>query len=311
MIPMTYAQDRNTPPIFIQLFGLSGTGKTTFLDMLRLHLYDMDQIWPGFHDRPLTQLDADHKQILLTERRQGIMPGSTPKRERNQNEAYIMYLHYMERWRSCFLVLMDHAGEYFRQLNVPVGEVPFLQHAPVTILLLSLPDMERDGQRVNDVLNSYITSLERIGVNFVQRQVVIVLNKADRISNLPRALSDYLISDTIYMSLRDRRQLPVLDQTAINQYIGNMQYIDGIIADWLKREIPGGAAMLGMLSAKGIQVRFTVMSATGHELSGNAATIEPAPRRVLDPFFWVLEFYKWAWQQQEVVQQQAQVQGIR
>ena len=77
VIPLAYIREcRNAPPIFVQLFGLTASGKTTFLDILRLHLYDMDRAWHAsrFFTRPITQLDLDHQRILLNERAQGIMP---------------------------------------------------------------------------------------------------------------------------------------------------------------------------------------------------------------------------------------------
>ena len=101
MIPRAYISGcKNAPPVFVQLFGLTGAGKTMFLDMLRLHLYDMDQAWgaTGFYAQPITQLDLEHKETLQRERAEGILPGSTPKRERNQNEVYIMSLNRMARW---------------------------------------------------------------------------------------------------------------------------------------------------------------------------------------------------------------------
>jgi hypothetical protein len=193
---------------------------------------------------------------------------------------------------------MDHPGEYFHGLNIPMEQTPFLRYTPVTILLLSRSDMEKEGKRMEDLVNSYVTSLEMIGVNFAQerRKVIIVFNKADLIANLPQPLYDYLMSDTIYMSLRARSQPPRMDKAALAAYIIRMQQISDMIANWVAQE-PGGWTLLNMLRSKGIDVKFTIMSATGHELSGQANLIEPSPRRVLDPFFWVLEFYNESWRQ--------------
>jgi hypothetical protein len=218
------------------------------------------------------------------------MPGSTQKRERNQNEVYILSLTHMPRWGSRFLVLMDHAGEIFDPLYLKMEDIPFLQHTPVTIFLLSLPDLEKDGRRVNDLLNSYITSLEAYGVNFARerRQLIIVFSKADTIANLPRELHDYLNADTIYMSLRNHRQNLRMGEAEIVAYIQQMVRINHITEQWV-RSVRGGPAMINMLRDRGITACFTVMSATGHPLADGT---EPSPRRVLDPFFWVMEFYR-------------------
>lgn len=296
-IPFAYVRDfKQTPSVFVQLFGLPAAGKTTFLDMLRLHLYDLDRAWgaAGFYAQPITQLDMDHRAILMNERAQGIMPGSTPKRDRNQNEVYIMSLVHMVRWGSRFLVLMDHSGEFFGRLIIDVEEIPFLQHTPVTILLLSLPDLLREGKTVDALATSYITSLELSGVDFAKerRQLIVVFSKADLITNLPPELRDYLGRDTTYLSLKNQRRNFKISEAEIDNYILQMSTMSDVIRKWVGTQIRGGAAMLNMLDDKGIVTRFTVMSATGHPLSGGGKALEPTPRRVLDPFFWVLEYYK-------------------
>jgi hypothetical protein len=297
VIPFAYLRDyKQTPPVFIQLVGLTAAGKTTFLDMLRLHLYDMDQVWrdSGFYAQPITQLDMDHKVTLLTEREKGIMPGSTPKRDRDQNEVYIMSLKHMVRWNSRFLVLMDHSGEQFVELDIKVEEIPFLQHTPVAIVLLSLSDLAREGKRVNDLVTSYITTLEKKGVNFARerRHLIIVLSKADIISNLAPELNDYLSKDTIYMALHNPQQNLKLGETELDNYLQWMAYISDRTSQWIRKNVLSGPAMLHMLEDRGISIHFTVMSATGHPISGDKNTLVPTPRRVLDPLFWVLEYYK-------------------
>ena len=296
-IPIAYISGyKRTPPVFVQLFGLTAAGKTTFLDMLRLYLYDMDRVWrsAGFFAQPITQLDLDHRAVLLTERDQGIMPGSTPKRDRNQNEVYIMSLTHMERWSSRFLVLMDHSGESFGPLLINAEDIPFLQHTPVTILLLSLPDLPREGKRVNDLVTSYITTLESYKVNFAKerRQLIIVFSKADLIPDLPRELNDYLSNDNIYTALRDPQQNFQMGAVEMDNYIRGMHYISDITQRWVYDRVLSGPAMLHMLNDKRITTRFTVMSATGHQIFAGGNTLVPAPRRVLDPFFWVMEFYR-------------------
>lgn len=296
-IPMNYVRDlKGMPPVFVQLFGLSAAGKTTFLDMLRLHLYDMDQVWRSseFFVQPVTQLDMDHRVILETQRNQGILAPSTYKRDRNQNEVYIMALKNMPRWGSRSLVLMDHAGESFGTLVIPVEEIPFLQHTPVTIILLSLPDLFSEGKRVNDVLNSYVTSLENYKVNFSKdlRQLIIVFSKADLLPDLPAEINDYLSRDTIYAALRDPQQNLRLGEKEMDNYMQWMNYISGVIEQWARERVPSGPALLHMLRDKRIAYKFTVMSATGHSIVHGGQNLAPVPRRVLDPFFWVMEFYK-------------------
>ncbi|GCE08117.1 TRAFAC clade GTPase domain-containing protein [Dictyobacter aurantiacus] len=297
MVPLAYIRGcKDAPPVFVQLFGLTEAGKTMFLDMLRLHLYDMAHVWDatGFYAQPITQLDVEHKNVLQAERVEGVLPGSTPKRDRDQNEVYIMSLKHMVRWGSRFLVVMDHAGEQFGRLVIDVAEIPFLQHTPVTIMLLSLPDLLRDKMRVDNLVNSYITSLEERRVNFARerRQLIIVFSKADIIPDLAPELRDYLSQDTIYAALCDPRQRLQFGEIEVNNYLQEMAHISDVTRQWVREKVMSGSAMLNMLADRGIDTRFTVMSATGHPLTPGGNTLAPSPRRVLDPFFWVLEYYK-------------------
>jgi hypothetical protein len=68
--------------------------------------------------------------------------------------------------------------------------------------------------------------------------------------------------------------------------------ISDVIMWWVEEKIAGGRAMLHMLADKGITTRFTVMSSTSQPVYGGRGQIAPRPRRVLDPFFWVLEYYR-------------------
>lgn len=292
-VPLAYLNEAKiTPPIFIQLLGLTASGKTTFLDMLRLHLYDMSKLWPHSFAQPITQLDFEHRIILQTQRAQGVLAPSTATRNRDQNEVYIMQLHDMDRWNSHFLVLMDFSGEQFDKQLIPVEEIPFLCHTPVAIMLLSLHDMERERRRADELLGSYIHTLESHHVKFsrARRQLIIVFNKADLISNLPPKVSDYLQNDQTYALLSNNQPVPGMVGEGLQAYIDRMEAISHDLASWVWHKVRGGQSILAMLKKKNIDVHFTIMSATGHELSsGNA--LEPSPQRVLDPFFWVMESY--------------------
>lgn len=291
-IPPAYLRDaRKMSTVFVQLMGLTAVGKTTFLDMLRLQLYEMSKMWPGSYAVPVTQSDAQHRTILQTQRAQGsLAPGNT-RRSRDQNEVYIMQLMKMERWNSHFLALMDFAGEQFDTLHIAVEDVPFLRHTPVTIMLLSLPDMPRQGRTMDELIINYVTTLKAHGVNFSRtpRQLIIVFNKADLIPNLPTMVNDYLQSDQIYTLMRNNKQVPDMRGEQLYAYIKQMGQISHMLKNWVEGSVQGGASALNHLQDKKIGVRFTVMSATGHDLSGSTGGLKPVPRRVLDPFFWVME----------------------
>lgn len=293
-VPLAYVRDyKSALPVFIQLFGFSQVGKSTYLDVLRLFLYEMGRVWKKYDLQPITQIDLDHKEKLIAERRNGKPPGSTQKRERNQNEVYIMYLNQMERWLSRFVVMMDHPGEWFERMEeFPLREIPFLQHTPTALMLVSLDDMRGGGRRMDDIVTIYVSALEQNGVNFAKarRRLIVVFTKGDLIPDLPDHINEYLISDTMWTEINSRGQKPQFDGLALAEYLERMGRVSSAIKTWIEDEIDGGTTAVRLIERKNIDVRFCVISATGQDLQEGIAEVQLRPRRVLDPFFWALEF---------------------
>lgn len=293
VIPHDFLRDYETvKPLYIQLFGWSQVGKTTYLDVLRLHLYNMSNFWSNSFAEPTTELDFRHRQILMNERNAGKPPGMTPKKDRDQTEVYIMKLNNMERWGSRFLVMMDHAGELFQDFSVPVDEIPFLKGTPTAIMLISLKDLTEQGRTFDEPMTVYINALQRYGVNFAKerRRLIVVLAKADLIPDLPSNLNEYFQSDELGSILPpDGAKIP-LEGIALAEYLERMQRVSQATADWIDDRVQGGRAGMLMLKHKNIDTRFVVMSALGQDLTGATGLVRLAPRRTLDPFFWALEF---------------------
>lgn len=298
LIPLVYITGcQKAPPVFVQVFGLPGSGKTTFLDMLSLFLHDMDHVWQesAYYSRPLTQQTMEHTTTLLTKRRQGVLAQSTPRRTLQQTEVLIFHLRGMPRWGSRTLVIMDHAGEQFAQLNLDLGEIPFLQHTPITILLLSLDDLTNAGKRVDDLITSYLNTLKMYRVHLARqhRQLIIAFSKADLLTDLPPELSSYLSSDTAHFSLTNHQGHSQLSEGQLQSYLQRMQRTSDTLRNWVMT-LPSGISMLNMLADQGVETRFALISATGSPLTPTpgGSALAPRPRRVLDPFFWVLEYYR-------------------
>ena len=124
------------------------------------------------------------------------------------------------------------------------------------------------------------------------RQLIIVFNKADLMSNLPQEVKDYLRHYTLYQQLRDQQWVPGMSGKDLSQYLDYMAHISDIRGQWVF-SVEGGPALWAMLKDKRIAVRFCAMSATGYQL--NPTHKEPLPQRVFDPFFWVMQYYAKHW----------------
>ncbi|MEM7128916.1 MAG: hypothetical protein AAF702_21465 [Chloroflexota bacterium] len=308
--PIRYIQNSNyVQPFFIQMFGWTEHGKTVFIDVLRLILLDMRKLWPQYTHQAITQLDMEHERVLRAQLRQGQMPESTQVRDRQQNEVYIMQLDNMVRWGSRSLVIMDHAGEMFADFEVPVDEMPFLIKSPTTFLIISIPKLKQTqkGEAMDQLLNIYIQAMTQHKVNFrkTRRKLVVVLTMADIIPSLPINLKNYLTTDTVWEKIRSPKSshMALLEMGA---YVERMQWVSDEIKDWLQADAdgaPGGANLVGLIESNNIEARYSLISATGFDIEtlnmSNVNTIDDSehkkgiqlnPRRVLDPFFWALEF---------------------
>lgn len=291
-----------SPPIFMQVFGWTKHGKTLFLDTLRLTLMTMHPIWPNdYFYEGFTQLDLDKDREIRAIRQRGIMADSTQARTRDQNEVYIMNLRNMERWKNRMLVIMDHPGEYFEDLSVPVAEIPFLVNTPTTVMLISLPDILDDsqntaGESIDQLFSIYAATLRKNKVDFKKekRKLIIVFTKADKTKGLPANLKHYLMDDSIWSSIDNVKQSEMLTSFRVAEYLERMQRVSDEIAHWIQtdsRNVPGGANFIGLMNNYNVDYRFTLMSATGQDISKeDEGKFNITPRRVLDPFFWALEF---------------------
>jgi hypothetical protein len=321
VFPLRYLNNvSEAPPMFVQVFGWSLHGKTVFLDALRLMLFDMRTLWSDFVHQSVTQEDMEYDKILRQYQLHGYLADSTQKKELAETEISILQLNNMVRWGSRTLVVMDQAGERFDVLDgVPVDKIPFLQYTTTAFMLISLPQLfkEQGGRSVDQLLNIYIETILRIEEasrnrkqnnrrkkTSLKRKLVVVLTMADIIHDLPPHLRNYVVSDETWFRLRTKGIFH-MSEYDMAQYLERMEWVSNEIREWLLRDtvgVPGGSNFVGLIESSNFEVRYTLISATGHDdlrkrpkgssqNSGDGvAGIEITPKRVLDPFYWALEF---------------------
>lgn len=292
-LPPLYAHDyATTKPFFTQVFGWSQAGKTVYLQALTLVLDRMMNFWPGFSASPATDLSQEFVRDIRTGLKQGSMPKST---QVGEDAVYIMQLYNMARWGNRALVTRDFAGELFDTMNISVENVPYLPYAPTTLMMIG-PDGDisnQGGRTMEMLLNNYINTLLHYGVDFnrSQRVVVAVLTKADSISDLPSDLRSYLISDPICAMLTNPDQADSLDDAGMEDYLATMARISDRIQAWVYDRGAYGKNFIRTAEQRKITLRFALISSTGAAVPENRQMTELlSPRRVLDPYFWSLEF---------------------
>lgn len=290
-LPVQYAEGSAAQtPLFVQVFGWSGVGKTVFLQAMTLMLVKMGKVWPDYSYAALNDIAQSKVSNIQAALALGMMPPATQKGEQ---EVYIMALRAMERWGERILVTRDCPGEAFNTMRVPLSQVPYLLKAPTTLMLVGpRGDCSNAGGRSCDqLLNNYINTLLSLGVDFARdrRKIVVVLTKADQIPDLPTDLRVYLMRDPLWAAVSGRGSPPPMDAAMMENYILTMEHMSGRIGAWLAEDA-AGTNFLRLAAMRNIELRFALISSTGeHASTGATPTSGIAPRRVLDPYFWALE----------------------
>jgi hypothetical protein len=272
------------------MIGWSNVGKTVYLQSLTLLLERVGRIWPNFVPAPATEATFGFVQGVRAAMAGGNLPPITPL---GVHEAYIMLLKNMERWGGRTLVIRDFAGEHFQRFEIPPEQASFLLNAQTAFVMFSFAELSQHPEwSMDDLLHSYINTLLKLGVNLRRqtRNLVVIFSKCDLMHDLPPHLSDYLLGDELWAAIDGRSPPPVYGATKMAEYMERLNRIDAEIKAWLETT-ENGFKLTRRAADMGIQIRFTIASATGAEVSQeNRLSQRLEPRRILDPFFWALEF---------------------
>jgi len=267
-------------------------GKTVFLSALTLMLRKMSKVWPGYAFSPANEVASQKLEEINKYLATGTMPSLT---QMGMSDIYIMMLQNMARWGSRALVTRDCAGEVFDNFQVPVEQAPYLLHAPTTLMFVSLPDLRarEDGKSVDMLMQSYINTLRNGNVDLTRehRKLVVVLTKGDLLEDLPANLQNYLMSDPIWSAVNSRGTVYQLGGMEMARYMEKMARVSDAIRAWLLAGDGSWANFDNLAQSRKIDVRYSVISSTGGPVGeDNALPTALMPYRVLDPYFWALEF---------------------
>ena len=144
------------------------------------------------------------------------------------------------------------------------------------------------------LLSNYIHTLlvNKINLSNPRRNIVVILSKADLIPQLPNDLRLYLVNDPLRAALSSEGKLEPLDSNKMSHYMKELANISNIIADWLLSRDAGASGFIAMAKANNIHVRFSIISSLGGVDITTGLADDIFPLRVLDPFFWAMDFEK-------------------
>lgn len=344
-LPIQYVQKYNdAPPLFIQIVGPTGVGKTTYLQALTAMLMKANNmLGDGYAYAPLTQESLNYVQNVRRFMKTREVPEPTSTSLENRLEPYIMHLFNLEGWGNRTLVISDIGGEVFQTFDFPLEHAPYIM-CDTTILMISLEDLEDPDKHLemDDFMSSYIQAIARHDDKRRTRKVVVVLSKADKIldnklQDMPN-LKNYLEGDPIALAVeKDRSEdnplrnntleeppprqdqdkqdndqsennssnqaaqaastAPVstpakknsdnclkIKSTSSSKKRSDLLNVSECIKTWIQEKYRSAKNLCELAKENDIELRFTIIS-SGELDSQNEIKL----RRVLDPFFWLLE----------------------
>lgn len=275
-------------PIFMQLIGYSEVGKTVYLQSLALMLQKMERFWKKYTYSPLNE---DSQRFIHNTNKfaiTGEMPSAT---QLALQQAYIFLLLNMERWGSRTLVTRDIAGEHFNEIEFPTQYMPYLIHTPVTLMMISLSDLQyQSNYPINLLMDSFAATLSRHKRDYrsAELKTVVVLSKADRlIDQLPEDLINYLQEDPF--NILEKKD-SFVDGKFMDEYMKKLYLNNYKIKEWFSETQQGGKMLISRAENENIQLYFTLVSSFGMYPHIDLS-LAVAPTRVLDPLFFNLDFY--------------------
>jgi hypothetical protein len=287
--PLYVSEGQGLLPLPIQLFGLSGHGKTTYLAALTMALQRVNSVWNGFTATPATEQSRKLVRDSNVYFASGQLPPATSPGSKG---CYLMLLNRIPKWIKAALMIRDCSGQAFQDVDIDLQEASYLLRAPLTFLFISLKDLQ-GGDTVDVLLNYYLNALAAHGVRPEPelKRIVVVLTKADLLQEeLPDDLLNDVQEDRIWQASRVEAAPQWFAVADMDAHLGALGEISQRIEAWICRRA-AGRTLVTLARDRNIEIRFTLISSTGSapRAQDNVLATGWEPSRVLDPLIWALE----------------------
>ncbi|MEN1680455.1 MAG: hypothetical protein AAGJ46_12755 [Planctomycetota bacterium] len=192
-------------------------------------------------------------------------------------------------------VVYDPAGEHFLPGKIAAvnGDdhgagvtQPLLEcRTPILAFNLATPN---SSETVDRLFETYLAVMKQNAVPLRNRSVVINYTMSDLIYHeyFSDALKEYFEHDALFGIEALGR--PTHERFDFARYMQKAEEVSAELREFTRRYVSGGPNLLSLAENEGVQLRFCATSATGHLPGEKAMSERGVPKRVLDPFFWVL-----------------------
>ncbi len=272
------------PALFLPLIGVSGVGKTVFMQALMLTLRQINRLWSN--SCSVAADTATFNYIRKVERM--YKAATTPPMTGGGHEVYMMYLQSIPPWRDMTLIFRDLSGENYINLVFPTEVSNFLAKQSIVFMMLSLADVLRGDYTIDELIHSYIHTQMSSGKPSTRKpkRMVVILTQADNVSQIPSNIATYLYSDTVWNNVRNIANKPLDSSTFVHNYLNEMRKVSSSIRSWLSYEL---APLTALANHANIELYFCIISSLGSQPQGGKLANPLHPYRILDPLLWALE----------------------
>src|SRR4051812_2264215 len=276
-VPVLYGEDYHAhPPTPVSIVGLSGHGKTVFIESLLQEIQQLGARWSesGFFFTWLDEIQMRNAYKRIRALREGQLPKGT---KTVFQQPQVLRLSNIPRVGGSQLVIFDTGGEAFLDSATLADAGKYVRHSSAVIWLLSLKkgDPYDTPDDVNQMMTVYLQTMSRMGGRTQDQTLVLVLTKGDELLHRPDlpesartalATADYSPAGPVW---------PVLEEASAD------------LENWLKSEKCGYHNLVNLVKSRFKAVRYAVVSAQGAPSDGASLQFGLMPRGVLAPLLWL------------------------
>ncbi len=293
-IPRVQVEEKNIPSTTIGFVGFPGHGKTVYLTSLVYMLDILESKSMDFHYEPLdkTSFEAVHKRV--PQFKKGTLPGLT---QFDFLKPTPLLLKRIPTFGNRFLTFYDVAGKIYDNIENITDRGIYVARSNVVIFIISITDSGDEWQEeIRRLLSLYTRAVYNdMRIDIKRRQhIVVVFSKADKLINTTddKKLSDSLIeflqegSYEWYIENPQNKK----EEDIIANKVKQLKKESKAVEEWLREKKCGGFIKEARDYFKSVE--YTMVSSTGaacKDMTLEAELTPEDPKRVLDPFFWILE----------------------
>jgi hypothetical protein len=261
----------------VSAVGFRGHGKTVYFASLFNLMNDLADYWPGFYTLAADETSLDIVKNNSRMLKAGDLPVATPM---NFPTPTIVKFANMPRFGERFFLFYDTSGEAFARQSAVIQHASFVKRSNSVIFLISLDDLERDDQKMHELLSAYVQGLTDLKGDPKNQHLIVVFSKGDR---LKERLGKY---KQVWEYLEEGR-LALLSNGKMGSYIKNMKNISQNLKIFVQNDLKE-TQFLNLSKDRFKSIEFSIISALGTQPSGNHLDGLSIPKRIMDPLLWVI-----------------------